>query len=182
MLVVGVAIALASAAAAEAIDIGYIVGGFAAGAVMPRGCRAALLERLEPVAATVLLPFFFMSTGLRALIELDSPAFLAVFAAATVATVAGKVAGAALPARAAGERWSFALALGALVQAKGLMEVVVLTVLLDAGLIGPTVFSALVAMAIACTVVAAPLARLALSRSAEAEPEPGPAAVSRGAG
>ncbi|MBW8271236.1 cation:proton antiporter [Caldovatus aquaticus] len=181
MLVVGVAFALASAAAAEAIEIGYIIGGFAAGAVMPRRCRAALLERLEPVAATVLLPFFFLSTGLRALIEPDSAAFLAVFAAATAATVAGKVAGAALPARAAGEGWPFALALGALMQAKGLMEVVVLAVLLDAGLIGPTVFSALVAMAIACTVAAAPLARLALARGGVAEAGAG-AAAPRGAG
>jgi Kef-type K+ transport system membrane component KefB len=163
MLVAAVAAAFASGAAAEAIGIGYIVGGFAAGAVMPRGCRAALLARLEPVAAIVLLPFFFMATGLKALIEPDSAAFLAVFAAATAATVAGKVAGAALPARAAGERWSFALALGVLMQTKGLMEVVVLAVLLDAGLIGQTVFSALVAMAIVCTLAAAPLARLALA-------------------
>ncbi|GGG31377.1 sodium/hydrogen exchanger [Caldovatus sediminis] len=163
MLVAAVAAALASGAAAEAIGIGYIVGGFAAGTVMPRGSRAALLARLEPAAAIVLLPFFFMATGLKALIEPDSAAFLAVFAAATAATVAGKVAGAALPARAAGERWSFALALGALLQAKGLMEVVVLAVLLDAGLIGRTAFSALVAMAIVCTLAAAPLARLALA-------------------
>ncbi len=181
MLVVGVSVALASAAAAEAIDIGYIIGGFAAGAIMPPRCRAALLARLEPVAATVLLPFFFMSTGLRALIEPDSAAFLAVFVAATAATMAGKVAGAALPARATGERWSFALAIGALMQAKGLMEVVVLAVLLDAGLIGPTVFSALVAMAIACTVAAAPLARIALARGRDAVALPeGTAAAAAG--
>jgi hypothetical protein len=60
--------------------------------------------------------------------------------------------------------------LGALVQAKGLMEVVVLAVLLDAGLIGPTVFSALVAMAIACTLAAAPLTRLALAYGDSARP------------
>jgi Kef-type K+ transport system membrane component KefB len=164
MMVAGVAGAFAAAASAELVGVGYIIGGFVAGAVMPHRCRAALLQRIEPVAATVLLPFFFMATGLRALIEPDSAAFLLVLATATATTVVGKVAGAAIPARLAGERWSFGLALGALVQAKGLMEVVVLVVLLDAGLIGQTLFSAMVAMAILCTVAAAPLARLVLAR------------------
>lgn len=172
MLAVGVALALASAAVAEAIDIGFIIGGFAAGLAIPHRSRAALLQRLEPVAATVLLPFFFMSTGLRALIEPDSSAFLFILVSATAATVAGKVIGVALPARAAGERWSFSLALGALMQSKGLMEVVVLAVLLDAGLIGQTVYSAMVAMAVVCTVAAAPLARLALRGTQENHPAP----------
>lgn len=162
MLVIGAATAFAAAASAEAIELGYIMGGFAAGVVMPARCRAALLERIEPLSATVLLPFFFMSTGLRALIDLESAAFFLVFATATVVTMLGKVAGAALPARAAGEPWSFALALGVMLQSKGLMEVVILAVLLDAGLIGQTVYSAMVAMAIVCTLAAAPLARLAL--------------------
>jgi len=181
MMVGGVAVALAAAATAEAIEIGYIIGGFAAGAIMPPRCRTVLLERLESVAATILLPFFFMSAGLRALIEPDSAAFLTVFAAATAATVLGKVVGVALPARAAGERWSFALALGALMQAKGLMEVVVLAVLLDAGLIGQTVYSALVAMAVACTIAAAPMARLALARGAAATSPEHAAAASHAA-
>lgn len=175
MLVVGVAVAFGSGAIAEAIEIGYIVGGFAAGAVMPQRCRAALLERLEPVAATVLLPFFFMSTGLRALIEFDSAAFLAIFGTATAATMLGKVIGVALPARNAGESWPFALSLGALMQSKGLMEVVVLAVLLDAGLIGQTVYSAMVAMAVACTVAAAPLARLAMRLGVRDRPAAGTA-------
>jgi Kef-type K+ transport system membrane component KefB len=103
MLVAAVAAALASAAAAEAIGIGYIIGGFAAGAVVPLRSRAALLARLEPVAGTVLLPFFFMAAGLRAEIAPDEQAFLAVFGVATAATIVGKVVGTALPARAAGE-------------------------------------------------------------------------------
>jgi len=104
------------------------------------------------VAATVLLPFFFMATGQRALIEPHSAAFLGVFIAATVTTMLGKVVRVAIRARAAGERWPFALALGSLMQSKGLIEVVVLAVLLDAGLIGQTVYSALVAIAVACCV------------------------------
>ena len=89
---------------------------------------------------------------------------LGMLAIVTAATVAGKVAGTALPARLSGEGWPTALVLGALMQTKGLMEVVVLTVLLDAGLIGPGIFSAMVAMAILCTLATVPLTRLALSR------------------
>ncbi len=168
MLAVGTATALASSGIAEAIGIGYIIGGFAAGVIMPRECRAALLLRIEPVTATVLLPFFFMSTGLRALIDPGSSAFLSVLVLTTAATMLGKVAGAALPARAAGESWPFALALGVMMQTKGLMEVVVLAVLLEAGLIGRTVFSGLVAMAVITTILAAPLTRALLARRATA--------------
>jgi Kef-type K+ transport system membrane component KefB len=163
ILVVALATAFASAAFAEAIDLGLIIGAFAAGIAMPAGWRATLLARIEPLTAAVLLPFFFVSTGLRALIEPGSTAFLGMLALVTLATVLGKVAGTALPARAAGERWSDALALGALMQTKGLMEVVVLAVLLEAGLIAPPIFSALVAMALVCTVITTPLARLALA-------------------
>ncbi|MDB5368467.1 MAG: cation:proton antiporter [Roseomonas sp.] len=163
MLVVALAIAFASAMVAEAIDLGLIIGAFAAGAAMPAAWRAPLLAKIEPLTAAVLLPFFFVSTGLRALIEPGSAAFLGMLVLVTAATVLGKVAGTALLARAAGERWRDALALGALMQTKGLMEVVVLAVLLEAGLIAPPIFSALVAMAVVCTIATTPLARLALA-------------------
>jgi Kef-type K+ transport system membrane component KefB len=73
---------------------------------------------------------------------------------------AGKFGGTALTARAAGERWPTALGLGALMQTKGLMEVLVLTVMLDAGLIAPVTFSALVLMALVSTAATMPLTRL----------------------
>lgn len=164
VLVVALGVVFASAAVAEAIDLGLIIGAFAAGVVMPATWRATLLERVEPLTAAVLLPFFFVSTGLRAFIEPGSGAFLGMLALVTAATVLGKVAGTAIPARAAGESWRDSLALGALMQTKGLMEVVVLAVLLDAGLIAPSIFSALVAMAVLCTLVTTPLVRLALAR------------------
>lgn len=172
MLVLGAATALAAAASAEAIGLDYILGGFIAGAIMPASVRAALIARIEPVTATVLLPFFFMSTGLNTLIDPSSGSFLAVFALATAATVIGKVAGAALPARQAGESWSFALALGVMMQTKGLMEVVVLTVLHQAGLIGTTVFSALIAMAVTCTVIPGALTRVLARKAAAQSPLP----------
>lgn len=163
VLALALGTAFASAAVAEAIDLGLIIGAFGAGVAMPAAWRATLLGRVEPLTAAVLLPFFFVSTGLRALIDPSSGAFLGMLALVTVATVLGKVAGTAIPARAAGESWRDALALGALMQTKGLMEVVVLAVLLDAGLIAPSIFSALVAMAVLCTLATAPLVRLALA-------------------
>jgi Kef-type K+ transport system membrane component KefB len=164
VMVVALGVAFASAAMAEAIDLGLIIGAFAAGVAMPAAWRAMLLQRIEPLTAAVLLPFFFVSTGLRATIDPGSVSFLGMLALVTAATVLGKVAGTAIPARAAGEQWSDALALGALMQTKGLMEVVVLAVLLDAGLIGSSVFSAMVAMAVVCTLATAPMLRLALAR------------------
>jgi Kef-type K+ transport system membrane component KefB len=164
VLALALGVTFASAAVAEAIDLGLIIGAFGAGMAMPAAWRKPLLARVEPLTAAVLLPFFFVSTGLRAFIEPGSAAFLAMLGLVTAATVLGKVAGTAIPARAAGESWRDALALGGLMQTKGLMEVVVLAVLLDAGLIAPSIFSALVAMAVLCTLATAPLVRLALAR------------------
>ncbi|MCK8784247.1 cation:proton antiporter [Roseomonas sp. NAR14] len=159
-LVIGVSLAIASAGVSEALGTGYLIGAFAAGIAIPAAWRTALLGRLELVTATVLLPFFFMATGLRALIEPGSASFLALLAIAVAATVAGKLAGTALPARRLGFTLAESLSLGAMMQTKGLMEVVVLAVLHDAGLIGGQIFSAMVAMAVVCTVITAPAVRL----------------------
>jgi Kef-type K+ transport system membrane component KefB len=163
MLVVGVALSMLSAGISEALGTGYLIGAFVAGTIMPVACRNALIRRLEMVTATVLLPFFFMSTGLKALIEPGSSSFLGLLALTVAATVVGKVAGTALPARRLGFSWAQSLSLGAMMQTKGLMEVVVLAVLHDAGLIGTQVFSAMVAMAVVCTIITAPAVRLCRS-------------------
>jgi len=110
------------------------------------------------------MPFFFALTGLRTLIDPASPVFLEVFLISTAVAVAGTVGGIAVAARLSGESWTFALGLGALLQTKGLMEVVVLTILLDMGIISLNVFAALILMAVVSTALAMPLARLMLSR------------------
>ena len=159
ILAIGVALALLSALISEALGTGYLIGAFSAGLVMPPSRRAALLMHLEPVAAAVLLPFFFLSTGLKAHIEPGSASFLGALAAATLATVIGKLAGTALPARWAGFSWPDSVSLGVLLQTKGLMEVVVLSALHEAGLVGTPIFSSMVAMAVICTLLTAPLVR-----------------------
>jgi Kef-type K+ transport system membrane component KefB len=79
----------------------------------------------------------------------------------------GIIGGAALTARISGERWSFGLALGSLLQAKGLTELIVLTVLLDAHIMSPRIFAPMVLMALASTAIAMPLARLVLAKAGE---------------
>ncbi len=158
------AVAIASALVTQALGLHYILGAFVAGAVMPRALRRPLLDRLQAMTVGLLMPFFFMLTGLRTLIDFGSPAFVEVLAVATAVGVLGKLGGAATAARLAGEPWPIALGLGALLQTKGLMEVIVLTILRDAGIISANVFSALIVMAVLSTALAMPLTRLMLAR------------------
>ena len=164
---VGVAaVAIASSALTEAVGLHYIFGAFVAGAVMPDALRRPILNKLEPATVMLLLPFFFMLTGLKTTIDAGSPAFMEIFLAATCVAIAGKVIGMGLPARLIGWRWREALALGVLMQTKGLMEVIVLTILLDTGIIGGNAFSALILMAVVSTAIVMPLTRAVLGRDA----------------
>ena len=163
LAVVG-AVTIASALATEAMGLHYIIGAFVTGAVMPENLRKPILDRLQVLTVALLMPFFFALTGLRTLVDLGSPAFLEVFFIATAVAVVGVVGATAVAARLAGASWPFALGLGALLQTKGLMEVIVLTILLDAGIISANVFAALILMAVASTALAMPLARLMLTR------------------
>ncbi len=165
LAVVG-AVTIASALATETMGLHYIIGAFVTGAVMPVNLRKPILDRLQVLTLALLMPFFFALTGLRTLIDPGSSAFLEVFLIATVVAVAGVVGATAVAARLAGASWPFALGLGALLQTKGLMEVVVLTILLDAGIISANIFAALVLMAVVSTALAMPLARLMLAREA----------------
>jgi Kef-type K+ transport system membrane component KefB len=133
---------------------------------MPRELRQLLLDRLQVATVGVLMPFFFMLTGLRTLIDLGSSGFIEILLVTTALAIVGKVGGTALAARLTGEPWPTAVGLGALVQTKGLMELIVLTILLDRGIIATNVFSALVLMAVLTTMLAMPLTRLALRWSA----------------
>lgn len=160
-VVVTCAALLASAAMTEWIGLHYILGAFIAGSAMPRRYAAAILDRLEHFATLILLPFFFTLTGLKVNLTLDDPAQWTVFALASLATFAGKMAGTTLPARWTGESWPDALRLGMLMPCKGLMEVIVLTVLLEAGVLSGPCFSAMVLMAVAVTALTQPMTRLA---------------------
>ncbi len=158
-----VVLIFASACVSELIGLHYILGGFLAGVVLPRDAASDIGRQLEPTTVVVLLPFFFLMTGLRTDVTTGGMQALIVFGVATLVAVFGKVAGTAWPARAAGLPRREAWMLGALVQTKGLMEIVVLAILFEARLIGTSAFSGLLLMALATTVLAKPLT-LAASR------------------
>lgn len=168
LAVVG-AVTIASAIATEAIGLHYILGAFVTGVVMPEHLRQPILDRLHSMTLALLMPFFFVLTGMRTLIDTGSSTFLEIFIVTTIVAVIGKVGGSAIAARCAGESWAISWALGALLQTKGLMEVIVLTILLDAKIISATMFSALVLMALVSTALAMPLARMMLAQEAKRE-------------
>jgi Kef-type K+ transport system membrane component KefB len=91
--------------------------------------------------------------------------------------VVGITGGTAVAARLVGEPWPFALGLGALLQTKGLMELIVLTILLDAKIVSPNVFAALIVMAVVSTALSMPLARLMLGLGSRRQPSVPPAAL-----
>jgi Kef-type K+ transport system membrane component KefB len=134
---------------------------------MPVNLRKPILERLQVMTVALLMPFFFTLTGLRTVVDTGSSEFLEVFIASTAVAVIGIVGGTALAARLVGESWPAALALGALLQTKGLMELIVLTILLDSAIISANVFAALILMAVVSTALAMPLARVMLAVEAK---------------
>ena len=156
------AVALGSAIATQLLGLHYVFGAFIAGALMPNELRQLILDRLQLVVIGILMPFFFMTTGLRTYIDLNSVGFLQIMLVATGIAVCGKIGGTMLAARLTGESWADAFTLGALVQPTGLMALVVLTVLLDRGVISANAFSALTLVAVITTLLAMPLARLGL--------------------
>lgn len=162
LAIVGAA-TIASALATELMGLHYIFGAFVTGAVMPVGLRKPILDRLQVMTVALLMPFFFTSTGLRTLIDPGSPALFEVFVVSTAVAAVGIIGGTAVAVRFFGEPWPVALGLGSLLQAKGLTELIVLTVLLDAKIISPTIFSALILMAVFSTAIAMPLARFMFS-------------------
>jgi len=157
-------VGIASAAVSQAIGLHYVLGAFLGSLLIPAKLRAPILDKLEAGTIILLMPFFFVVTGTKVRFDYASGEVLLLFAAFTAAAVAGKLAGTSLPARLAGHSWREGLALSALLQSKGLLELVVASTLYDAGVIGRDVFSALVLMALFCTILAAPMARLFLRR------------------
>ncbi|MFT3842306.1 MAG: cation:proton antiporter [Myxococcaceae bacterium] len=161
---------LLSALATEAIGIHAIFGAFLVGAVVPHDSALAkdLQAKLEDVVVVMLLPAFFAFTGLRTQVGLVHGAehWLALGLVLLCAFV-GKMGGTLVAARATGQGWRDSLALGALMNTRGLMELIVLNVGLDLGVLGPTLFAIMVLMAVLTTVATGPL----LNLIAQTEPE-----------
>ena len=156
-------VVLASAWTTEWLGVHALFGAFLAGAVMPKGEAFvhALTDKLQDLTVVLLLPLFFAFTGLRTRIGLMDGAEMWGFCALViVVAVAGKLGGSAVAARMTGMGWREAGAIGALMNTRGLMELVILNIGLDIGVISPAVFAMMVLMAIATTFMASPLLAL----------------------
>lgn len=160
-----VVLAMLGAWLTEIIGIHAIFGAFMAGAVIPRRAeiQQSIKKNLELATLTLLLPVFFAVVGLSTRIDLlDDPYLWAITAAVIVTAIAGKWGGSMLAARAMGESWRDAAAIGVLMNTRGLTELVILTVGLELGIITPTLFTIMVIMALVTTLMATPILALIL--------------------
>ncbi len=159
---------LVCAAITQWMGLHEVFGAFLFGACLPRDDKLlrTLIERLEYVAVIVLMPIFFALAGLNTTPDAFVGAGLGAMALILGAAVLGKIVGGAAGARLAGYSWRDSMAVGSLMNARALMELIVIKVGLDAGLIGPELFTMLLVMAILTTVMTGPLVTLFVGRQA----------------
>jgi Kef-type K+ transport system membrane component KefB len=162
LLVVGLILGLA--AATDRIGVHAIFGGFLAGLVLPKDSIPVrqVAEQIGGLNRALLVPVFFASIGLLTNVSasVSQPVVLAGGALLLVAAVTGKFLGATPVARAGGLPIRSAIGLGALMNARGITEIVVLSAGLGAGIISSSAFTVMVLMALITTMMAAPLLRL----------------------
>ena len=139
-----------------------VFGAFLFGACVPRDDRLlhALIERIEHVAILVLMPVFFALAGLNTTSDAFVGAGLGSLGLILAVAIFGKIAGGAIGARICRYSWRESFAVGSLMNARGLMELIVMKVGLDIGVIGPQMFTMLLVMALVTTVMTSPLVTL----------------------
>ena len=147
------------ACAMDRAGIHPVFGGFILGAAMPRGLFAQeLKQKLEPFAVVFLLPMFFTFSGLNTRLDMvGSGSLLLVAGVIFLASTFGKGVACWAAARLSGEDNRTALAVGTLMNARGLMELIIVNIGLQRGVIQPALFSMLVLMAILTTLMASPI-------------------------
>jgi Kef-type K+ transport system membrane component KefB len=162
-----------SAYVSDLIGLHAVFGAFLIGTAMPRGVFAERVHKLlEPFTLVFLLPVFFTYSGLNTRLTMVNTPLLAWIAAGIiVASIFSKFVACWCAARAAGQDNARALGIGALMNARGLTELIIINIGLQAGIIGPALFSILVLMAIVTTLMASPLFELVYGRHARARGE-----------
>jgi len=163
MVVAVLVVAFGAGLLTEVIGIHVLFGAFLAGMVMPRESdfQLRVRERLESFSAAFLLPLFFAFTGLRTQIGLVSDwASVSVCLGLVLVATIGKLGGSMLTARWSGMDWHDSFALGALMNTRGLVELIVLNIGFDLGILSPRVFTMMVVMALVTTCMTGPLLSL----------------------
>jgi Kef-type K+ transport system membrane component KefB len=154
---------LASAAVTQWTGVHPLFGAFIAGVCFPRveQWQHAIRLRMDMITSVLLLPLFFALTGLRTRLDLLNDANMWLWTGIVlVAAVAGKMGGAVLAARWSGQKWRHAMALGALLNTRGLVELVVLNIAYNVGAFTPKLFTMLVVMALVTTISTTPILNL----------------------
>jgi K+:H+ antiporter len=166
--------AFASALVTEVIGVHAIFGAFLAGVVVSANpvLPPVVVDRVKPIATAVLVPLFFASAGLRTQLSLFGDLHgWTVCLVIIVVAVAGKFGGGTLAARWSGMEWRDALSLGTLMNTRGLMELIVLNVGYELGILSPSLFSMMVLMALVTTAMTAPLLTAVAPESVRAPQE-----------
>ncbi len=163
---------LLSSLATQIIGIHTLFGAFLLGAIIPHDSTLArtLRERLQDFVVVMLLPAFFALTGLRTRLDLIDPGLWPMCGAIILVACLGKFGGSALAARLTGMEWRDSAALGILMNTRGLMQLIVLSIGLDLQVISPTLFAMLVLMAMVTTFATTPVLDL-LTRHARQKGE-----------
>ncbi|PAX08276.1 cation:proton antiporter [Sphingomonas lenta] len=166
---------LLSAFAMDWVGMHAVFGGFLLGTAMPRGALTRdLRAKLEPFTVVLLLPMFFTFSGLNTQLSLvTDPALFGIALLILGASVLAKFGACWAAARLTGQDNPTALGIGALMNARGLMELIIINIGLSRGIIGPALFSILVVMAILTTLMASPLFELVYGRRARERGELG---------
>jgi len=163
----------------DSIGIHAVFGGFLLGIAMPRGFFARELQRqLEPFAVVFLLPMFFTFSGLNTRLDMvNNPQMLLIAVAVIAAACLGKGGACWAAARLNGEDNRTALAVGTLMNSRGLMELIIINIGLQKGVIQPALFSVMVLMAIVTTLMASPMFEWVYGRHARKAGALGPAVL-----
>ncbi len=164
---------LLSAVATEQIGVALIFGAFVMGLMMPRhaGLSFEVTRRVEDFVLTLLLPLFFAYTGLRTnIVALGQWQLVLIMLGLIAIAIAGKYGGTLIAARTMRLPWRESTALGALMNTRGLTELIVLNLALNIGVISPDLFAALVVMALVTTLMAGPILRLIDPRNSFGSP------------
>jgi Kef-type K+ transport system membrane component KefB len=155
-----VLIMLAASWTTEKLGVHALFGAFIAGFIMPKGTAliADTIEKLETLTVTMLLPIFFVLTGMRTRIDMLHGAGAWGYALVIIAVaVVGKLGGAAIAARVGGMGWKDAFGLGILMNTRGLVELVILNAGLELGILSSALFTMMVVMALVTTFMTSPL-------------------------
>jgi Kef-type K+ transport system membrane component KefB len=157
-LVVALTVMALAAWFTDKIGLHAVFGAFVAGAVMPRSVARDVIQRVQPLAVTLLLPLFFTYSGLNTKIGLLNTWFLwAMCGAVLLAAIAGKGVACWAAARTTGVPQREAVGIGILMNARGLMELIIINIGLQRGIIGEGLFATLVIMAVVTTLMASPI-------------------------